>query len=175
MSTVTRFLVALVIAALAAMFAVSINGCVTMDPPKDNPDATAEQMVAAAMYDGAAFNRAAAQAFRAAYPKSPATACAALKAALAISDRNHAKISAAREALESGDPSASADWLAVLDIVLTGFETAQVVIDGRANAEAVLRPGISEEEIDSRYERASSNYDTALHMITVARQDCGDG
>lgn len=172
-TSVVSFLVALALAAIAAIFVVSINGCATIDPPKDNPNASSLATLAAAKYRQAAFDKVSALAFRSAYNESPNTACTALKAAAAISDRNRAKIDAYEESIESGDAVAAADWGTIIDLVLTGLEATSTVTEAEANAKAVLRADITTEELQSRYERASSNYEAALEMMDKARQTCG--
>ena len=160
--------------ALAIVAALAAGGCATLEQPKDNPAASPLQLVTAAKYEQAAFDKVAATTFAAAYAHTPSAACTSLKAAAALSDSNRAKIDALDEALKSDDAAASADWSVVIDLVFTGVEVTSTITEAKANAKAALRPDIPADELMSRYGRASGNYEAAAHMLLKARERCGD-
>jgi len=162
----------IVIVALCSCL-VSAPGCATLTAPDDNLNASPLQLVTAAKYEQAAFDKVAATTFAAAYAHTPSAACATLKAAAALSAANRAKIDAFDAMLQSDDAAASADWSVVIDLVFTGVEVTSTITDAKANAQATLRPDIPADELMSRYGRASGNYDAAAHMLMKAVEKCG--
>ena len=171
-----KMLLVTILLALAAILLTSVNfGCASLDATNDNPGTTPKQRLTAAMYRQAAHDRIASDAFRVAHAESSAAACAAIGVAAAMSDNNRVKIDAARAAMESDSVVASADWGDVIDIVFVGLGTVQAWTDAENDAKAALRQGITQAELDARYEEASALYDKALEMIANARSNCDDG
>jgi hypothetical protein len=155
-----------VLVAIALLAVLAAAGCATTAPPKENPNATPEQVLAANLF------------LEAGYESSLVTAtangapCSVLTLAYTtIVAANRAKIDDLTDVVT--EPSLAADYGKAIGYVIGGFEIAGNLAAAKAKADAALAEGLTPEQIAKTLAQAEKEFDKAAAKLDARYAACG--